>query len=515
MEDLESRRLLSANGGGVTPPTVDPALFAPQNPRNVGTVVAFQYNEDESGTNRGLNDTFNRAEVLPLGTLPGQEDTIDVNGSMGLAFNGQNQIVTDVDTYAVDLRAGDIFDISLTGSAGNINIFYGTGTSRPGAFWFGTDINTAVSDPLTGEALYAKGSPLQTVGTAVAAQTIPEDGRYYIALAPSNTVNNYTMGLRVYRPVLEQAPIGAKQIVYVDFDGGIYPTSQISGSTLPLGMVRFDSLRENLDVLGFTDPRAVDYEALQREIVEEMRKQFATLIPNGNNGDFDSTGNPGEYGVTVLSTLECPEFSPHLRNSEYCSPDLDLTSNPLVTRILVGAEISDIGIPTVGIAESVDIGNFRPGEISVVVVDDALALSSVPLSPGVSQLNATAKFLAGVITHEAGHTFGERHTDTDNTVFNIMDSGSQQAGEAFIGVGRDGIFGTPDDMQSEFTEDEFALEGFIGYSRTAASLSFNLSTGRVGSTISGRVFNDVNRDGSGAGDDGLGGVTIFADIDGD
>ena len=102
MEGLESRQLLNAASG--TPTTtapLDPDLFAPQDPRNVGTVVAFQYNEAEVTGQRSANDAFLTAEVLPLGTLPGQEDTIDVNGSMGLSLDARNNIITDIDVYAV------------------------------------------------------------------------------------------------------------------------------------------------------------------------------------------------------------------------------------------------------------------------------------------------------------------------------------------------------------------------------------------------------------------------------
>ena len=178
MENLEGRRLLAAGTGTGTSAgtTVDASLFAAQDPRNVGTVTAFQFIENEAAGARGANDNEVTAEVLPLGTLASQEDTIDVIGTMGLTLNSQNQILTDLDYYAVDLRAGDILDIALTGAAGNISVLYGEGTRFPGRFWWGTDINTAVADPLTGEALYAKGSPLQTFGSAVGAQVIPETG---------------------------------------------------------------------------------------------------------------------------------------------------------------------------------------------------------------------------------------------------------------------------------------------------------------------------------------------------
>ncbi|MCD0458945.1 Ig-like domain-containing protein [Roseiconus lacunae] len=517
MENLEGRRLL-ASDTAFTPVPVDPALFAAQTPRNVGTVTAVQIGENEAAGARGVNDTINTATHLPLGTLPSQQDTIDVTGSIGIQLNAQNQILSDLDYYAMDLRAGDILDISLNGVAGNISVLYGPGTQAPGRFWFGTDSNQAILDPATGQSIYAKGSPLQTRGSAVAAQVVPETGRYYIGLAPSLGVSNYTMGLRVYRPVIEQAPRGAQQILYLDFDGGIYPTSEISGSTLPLGVVRFDRLEDNLGVLGFTNPTAVDAQVLQENILDEVRDHFDTIAVNGSNGDYDETGIGGQYGITIVSSLECPEFGDR---SACAVGNTDLNNNPLVTRVLIGGLVSSTGIDgAYGIAESVDIGNFRPGEITIVQLDDISATTTaIARSPAVSEMDVISKFLAGVVSHEAGHTFGERHTTNTNNTDNIMDAGGNLQGliDSLIAPGPDGILGTADDLSPVFApEDQFTpAEGFFGTTRTATSLSFELSTGTATSSITGRVFNDLNRDGAFAGDAGLPGVFVYADLDGD
>ncbi|OYP33126.1 Ig-like domain-containing protein [Rhodopirellula sp. MGV] len=515
MENLEGRRLL-ASDTDFTPVPVDPALFAAQMPRNIGTVPAVQIGEVEVAGARGGNDNIATAQHLNLGTLPGKDDTIDVSGTIGLSVNAQNQILTDVDYFSVDLRAGDILDIALTGSAGNISVQYGTGTQAPGRFWFGTDANQALIDPLTGQSIYAKGSPLQTFGSAVAAQVVPETGRYYIALAPSFASNDYTMGLRVYRPAIEKAPLGAQQILYLDFDGGFYPTSEISGSTLPLGMVRADRLVDNLQTLGFTNPTATDGVLLQQRVLNEVRDHFDTIVTNGNNGDYDATGVGGQFGITVVSSLECPEFGDR---SSCAVGDTDLTNNPLVTRMLVGTLIATTGQETVGIAESIDVGNFRPGEIAIVNLDDISTFTTAtPRSPTFSELDVISKFLGGVISHEAGHTFGEWHTTNTNLTRNIMDTGgSQLSANNLIGTGNDGILGTPDDVPAAFAvEDQFdPTTGYLGYTRTAASLSFELATGAVTSSITGRVYNDANRDGNFAGDSGLSGVMVFADFDGD
>ena len=71
IEGLEKRELLA--GGGTTP---IPQFTAP---RNIGTVQAFTFIESETLAESGLNDSFIDADVVPLGTGPGQQDTIDCN----------------------------------------------------------------------------------------------------------------------------------------------------------------------------------------------------------------------------------------------------------------------------------------------------------------------------------------------------------------------------------------------------------------------------------------------------
>jgi hypothetical protein len=241
MESLECRRLLAVGGGGAAAPQLDSEFFDFSQPRNIGTVPAFQVFEQESSGTRGVNDTVGSAQFVPLGTRPQDEHTVDINGSMGISFGSQNNVQTDLDTYAFDLRAGDILDLSIQGAGANLTVF-----NPQGRIWFGTSINTAF-DAVTNDSTYPDGSPLMTTGNAVAAQVIPEDGRYYVTVAPSFTSLNYTLGLRAYRPVLESAPIGSQQIVYLDFDGGVYASSDFpidddDDDEPNLGIVQIESL---------------------------------------------------------------------------------------------------------------------------------------------------------------------------------------------------------------------------------------------------------------------------------
>lgn len=477
LEGLENRQLLAA---AITPviPTVDLATFT--GPRNIGTVQAFSFVETELSNQSGVNDLPSNATVLPLGNLPGQESTIDVVGS--LPFTGPiTNISADLDTYALDLKAGDILDIAAQGAAGSIDLFHSSGLS-----WLYTDANQGV--------FYPADSPLQTAGNAVISQVVPEDGRYFLTVSPLDTSTSYTLGLRTYRPVIESAPIGTQQIVFLDLDGAVYANT-VFNPTLPApGIVRIPSLREGLPLLGIQELDDVSYNQLIDQTLVEVEKQFQTLASNGSNGDYDSTGVAGEFGVTVLNSRD----------------HVDPGNNPLVTRVILGGSIADAGIATIGISSTLDVGNFSMDDVVIGLLDSIVGgVTSVQIANTRSVLDASAQFLGLLVTHEAGHSFGARHTNVGNATPNIMDSGGSFA--QAIGAGDDGIYGTLDDVEVEFVTDRFAPEGIFGTNFVADGLSHTLATGTVGGTISGTVFDDANRNRSQLNEPGIAGVTVFAD----
>ncbi len=488
MEDLEARRLLAT----LNLPTYD-------GPRNVGTVQATQFLESETILEVGRNDAFANADVVPLGTGPGQDNTIDVIGTLPFQQTTQfpPRFTVDLDTYAVDLRAGDILDISAQGAAGEYSVFFEDGT-----LWFGVNDNQAIG-------AYPVDSPLQDFGNAVFAQTVPRDGRYFITVSPFDTSNTYTLGLRAYRPSIESAPIGTRQIIFVDFDGGTYPRAIFNDFAPTPGIIRLPSLRESLPLLGI---QAVDDASFNRLIdltMAETERMFNHLGISGTNGDFNSTGNPGDFGVTILNSRD------------HADPGLN---NPLVTRVIIGGTVADSEIATIGISSTLDVGNFSMDDIVIGLLDGVLGVvGGVPLAPTASIIDQMGDFLAFLVAHEAAHSFGMRHTASamspapfpDNEITNIIDEGPGADFGQVIGAGPDGIFGTIDDVDVNFVEDRFSYrEGLVGQNHTDDSLSQTLATGTRGGGITGFVFNDSNSDGRSDNDDGIAGVSVFADING-
>jgi len=520
LENLETRQLLAAAIGSGGPAFVT-GYGAIDNvaPRNIGSVTAFQFNEAELATGRGINDSPATAEFLPLGTLPGQQHTIDVRGNLppltNSTLNGTQ--FEDVDFFRFNLRAGDILDIATTGAAGRFDVLYGNGRQ-----WFGTLTNNALLDPEGTASIYPANSPLQTLGNAVGAQIVPETGTYFLRVAREVTgsaATAYTVGLRVYRPVMEGAPIGAQQTVYIDFEGGLFPTSLFfdpaadPANPLP-STIQIPSLVESLNFLGFDVPIVVTPESagivntLIDDILQRVEYDFNTWIPaTGGNGDFNRTGVPGEFGIRILNSRD------------HADPGFNA---PYVTRVFVGGSAPDIFIDSdglYGIAQTVDVGNFNTSEFVLTFLEaiglDAQNFDDIPNSLTSNRLQIAAQGLALTISHELAHSFGIFHTDRAGGILSIIDAGVDLNDD--YGLGLDGIFGTADDVKVPFPErDRFEpTEGYIGFNRVTASLAWGLATGTQGTSLSGTVFNDVNRDSArNAGEPGLAGVTVFVDANG-
>lgn len=410
------------------------------------------------------NSQFRNAQFVPLGNLPGQFQQVDIVGNLPVS-----QGVFDEDYFAVDLKAGDILDLRLAGLQPRFDLSVLNGS--------GIELQ-ANTTRITGG--YPNTSPLSSSqlpdgSVASFAMVMPADGRYFVRVSQGDA--NYSLRLRTFRNTYEAEAIGTKQRIFLDFDGATI-RRDIYGVPTATGNARLSPLSSFLAGWGLN----ASHENL---IIDKVIDVFTDRLKGplspavtGNNGFYSGTGVPGDYDIEILNSRD----------------HADPWGLPNVSRIIIGGTQAELLIGTIGIAESIDVGNFDREETAVTLLDNINALWGVlPRAGNVPLADVLSTAIAMVTAHEAGHFFGAWHTLNTNASDQIMDSGGDIPG--LIGVGRDGVFGTLDDVPTHFgtdTFDPFASAIQFGMQNSATTLAAGLSTGQLGAYINGKTFFDAN-----------------------
>lgn len=378
--------------------------------------------------------------VLGFGSF--QEGPFDSASGDGIGSEGPYLVTfgldaEDIDFYAVDLRPGDVVGASVTGSAGFLAPYDPGGRERGGSVFDASFI-------------YPAASPLPGGGNAVIAHVADTRGRHTIAVASGT--GDYDITLEVYRPGPESIGRNQAQRIFLDFDGARVNTGIFGGP----GVRQLSPLRAFLGRWGLT---AAHENALIDRIVRATTENLQR--------DFARSG----VAVKILNSRDHP----------------DPFGQPNVSRIIVGGTIEQSGIPTIGIAQSIDPGNYELEETALVLLDvlsDPPELHTAPnpslnayLRPGSDRIRFVGTAIGNVVSHEAGHYIGSFHVDQFNAILNLMDQGGNFP--LLYGVGPDGVGGTNDDPDVDFGEDTYNPgEGFTGVEDTAANTKWGLSLSR-------------------------------------
>ena len=357
----------------------------------------------------------------------------------------------DIDVYDFELQAGDIVGATVRGGGLRLELY----ADDDGLLIGSSQDVTFIHPPV---------SPLPGGGNASASYVVETAGTYALAVEARGP---YEVDLRAFRPAKERTG-NATQTVFIDFDGASVDPGVFQGE--PLGVeVQLSPLSAFLPAWGLT---AADEDEVIDGILASVEESLSTDIRDiGNNGDRDAGHDPGTFDVEILNS----------RDHE------DPWGDPYVSRLIVGGTIPELGIGTIGIAESIDVGDFESEESGVVLLDllagvgpfpaPGVDLNNYPLSATASISDLIAVAVGNITAHEAGHFFSNWHTDQFNPDANIQDQGGNLPG--FIGIGPDGIFGTADDVDVDFGKDVYnPNEGFAGIEDTLQTISFGLSTGR-------------------------------------
>lgn len=365
-------------------------------------------------------------------------DPFDVSSGVGPATTGPYELALrvqphDPDVFGLDLKAGDIVGADLTLFNGNLELLDPSGTRI-----VGSHVNLG--------AIYPGSSPLPFGEDIALAYVIPEAGRYYLRCS-SFGQGDYMANLSVHRPVLESDDNPEpRQRLFIDFNG------VENFDTTIFGGEETDATIGGLDdgVLARWELEPEDRDAVIDAILDVVVETLRTDLqyPGGKNPLYD---------IEILNSRD----------------DEDPWGDPDVSRVVVGGTIAQLdNIQTIGIAESIDVGNFDTTESAVVLLDllsaaenDPNSLNGIPLRLSAHIIDLIGEAVGNIVAHEAGHFFGCYHTENFITLPSIMDQGGNLANT--IGLGADGEFGSGDDLDVDFGVDQYVHnEGFTGFEDT-------------------------------------------------
>ncbi len=410
-----------------------------------GTPIALNDDNIAAGESDSLlvfrAETTARYYVLVSDSFAFQPDPQDPGSGFGVGNEGPYDVTItagagDDDVLAVQLRKGDVLGATVAGNAFQLGIFDPAGTLVMGS---AQDASGA----------YPAQSPLPGGGNATADHVVDEDGWHYIGVRAGSGA--YDITVEVYRPRL--ATEGPVQTLFLDFDGARLNTNIFGGP----GVRQLSPLRSFLAGWGL---RNRDLDPLIDRIVATVRENVSR--------DLVASGLAGTK-VKILNSRD----------------DADPFGKPHVSRLIIGGTIDQSGIPTIGIAQSIDPGNFATEETALILLD---VLSAPPgvygdetddpslnayLTPASDRVGFVGRAVGNIASHEAGHFFGDWHVDQFNDVANLMDQGGNPA--LIFGVGPDRVGGTGDDVDVDFGEDELnPNEGFVGIEDTLSRLALAL-----------------------------------------
>jgi hypothetical protein len=404
------------------------AIVAANDDAGVGFDSLLTYNVAATGTYYALVASYSGTPADPNDPASG-----DGGGGEGPYAVTIKAAEDDHDFYAVKLRKGDVLGASVKGSAGYLTIY-------------DTDPREVHGSAQDASFIYPLTSPLPGGGKAVTDYVATKAGWHYIGVRTGS--GSYDITVEAYRPRLEGAT--PTQTIYLDFDGARVNTAIWDGP----GVVQLSPFAAFLAKWGI--PRIQEDDVIDAVVARFTENVKQDMIASGLNGKFK---------LNVLNSRD----------------DDDPFGQANVSRVIVGGTVAESGVDTIGIAQSIDPGNFDTQETALVLLD-YLSEPAGPnytlntyLTPASDRVTFVGDAIGNVTAHEAGHFFGSWHTDQFDAQANLMDQGGNA--EQMFGVGPDGVGGSADDVDVDFGDDTInPSEGFVGTEDTLGRTVFGVTS---------------------------------------
>lgn len=441
--DFDFYKLAATAGQTITVDTDTPtgaldtlvALYTPD-----GTIVAS--NDDADGFDSLLtysvpaSGTF-YVVVAAYSGLPA--DPFDPASGDGGASEGPYTVTisaasSDKDFFAVNLKPGDVLGASVKGAPSYLTVY-------------DTDPREVHGSGQDATFIYPTDSKLPGGGNAATDYVATKAGWHYVGVSEGK--GSYDITVEAYRPPLQ----GDKptQTLYLDFDGARVNTGVFGGT----GNVTLSPFSAFLAKWGI--PRAQEGAVIDAVVASVTENIKQDLITSGLNNRFK---------LKILNSKDDP----------------DPWGQKNVSRIIVGGTIAESGVSTIGIAQSIDPGNFETEETALVLQDVLSDPAGGPASLNTYLTDASdrvafvGRAVGNVTAHEAGHFFGNWHTDNADATPNLMDAGGTNF-DVLFGVGPDGVGGTADDVDVDFGDSHFSpAEGFVGTEDTLGRIVFGVTS---------------------------------------
>ncbi|GGQ62515.1 PPC domain-containing protein [Couchioplanes azureus] len=441
--DFDFYKLTARAGQTITVDTDTPtgdldtlvAVYTPD-----GTIVAS--NDDADGFDSFLTysapaDGAYYVVVAAYSGLPA--DPFDPASGDGGAGEGPYAVTisatsADTDYFAVQLKPGDVLGASVKGAPAYLTVY-------------DSDPREAHGSRQNASFIYPMDSKLPGGGRAVTDYVATQAGWHYLGVAEGS--GGYDITVEAYRPPLQgDKPV---QTLFLDFDGARVNTGVFGGT----GNVQLSPFSAFVAKWGI--PRAQENALIDAVVASVTESLQADLAASGLNKRFK---------LKILNSRD----------------HADPWGQKNVSRVIIGGTIAESGVGTIGIAQSIDPGNFETEETALVLQDVLSDPAGGPASLNTYLTDASdrvafvGRAVGNVTAHEAGHFFGNWHTDNSDATANLMDAGGANFDKLF-GVGPDGVGGTADDTDVDFVRDTFSpAEGFVGTEDTLGRIVFGVTS---------------------------------------